>query len=195
MAKAQFVVVEKIEQMTGYKLVLLGNWNNQLDGADAENYTRGRLAILVSELEFKSANLGETVHVNIELEGQALDVGTIEQAREIVNSYYSRRRDREEYHVRVDLVPNPLDFDGCDEVYAKVIRKRNPRYSGEPEEELLATPCSNSVSEALAALKFLVENPHNTPAVTGGVPMEDFKETLRQAALSSDDPRKRDDPG
>lgn len=56
------------------------------------------------------------------------------------------------------------------------------------DDEATASMCKSLVLGILDPKR----NDPPSPGVSGGVPMEDFKETLRQAALSSDDPRKRD---
>jgi hypothetical protein len=48
---------------------------------------------------------------------------SMEISRQIVNIFYRRREKMEEYLVRVDISPNPLDFDGCDMAEACVIRR------------------------------------------------------------------------
>lgn len=44
-------------------------------------------------------------------------------AKRVVDVFYGRREGSEDYFVRVDLEPNPLDFDGVDQVVARVVRR------------------------------------------------------------------------
>jgi len=48
---------------------------------------------------------------------------SMELCRKIVNVFYLKRERSEEYVVRVEYDPNPLNFDGCDTVSSFVIRK------------------------------------------------------------------------
>lgn len=46
----------------------------------------------------------------------------MEVSRQIVNVFYKRREKVEDYVVRLDFAPNPLNYDGCDQVSASVVR-------------------------------------------------------------------------
>lgn len=46
----------------------------------------------------------------------------LETTRKIVNAFYLKRERSEDYVVRIDCAPNPLNFDGCDQVSASVVR-------------------------------------------------------------------------
>ncbi len=80
----------------------------------------------------------------------------MELSREIVNSYYRQREASEDYVVRVEFAPNPLNYDGMDEVSACVIKKERRPDSLFPavENETVMTRVSGafSLEEALTEL-------------------------------------------
>ena len=74
-------------------------------------------------------------------------------SRRIVEVFYRRREKSEDYFVRFDLKPNPLNYDGMDEVQAMVVR--SDRISGNAVERVVLTsdPAEDfSTAEALADL-------------------------------------------
>lgn len=105
------------------------------------------LGALVANYERENIKLGSTI--------------TMEVCRKIVDNYYRRRTGSEEYVVRLEVGPNPLDFDGDDEVSAHVVRKSSKGMSkgnGPPmvetmiETVVLSTESCDSVEEALDKL-------------------------------------------
>jgi hypothetical protein len=76
--------------------------------------------------------------------------------RKIVNAFYLKRERSEDYVVRVECEPHPLNFDGCDTVSASVVRKERLYGSdfNTPKSEtiVLTHEHAGTVDEALIAL-------------------------------------------
>lgn len=112
-----------------------------------ESVELGALLVLVANFERENIKLGSTI--------------TMEFCRKIVDSYYEKRTGSEEYVVRLEIEPNPLDYDGEDGVSACVVRKSSKGSSkgkGPPmvetmiETVVLSTASCDSVEEALDKL-------------------------------------------
>ncbi len=79
----------------------------------------------------------------------------MELSRKIVNAFYLKRERSEDYVVRVEYSPNPLDFDGCDAVSAFVVRKdRVGSGFNTPKSETVVLTCKHAktVEDALTQL-------------------------------------------
>ena len=83
----------------------------------------------------------------------------MELSRQIVEVFYRKREKTEDYVVRIEVDPNPLDFDGMDEVLATVVRKDRirggtlPLWKAEYAETVVQTSgVCHSVEEALTRL-------------------------------------------
>jgi hypothetical protein len=80
----------------------------------------------------------------------------MELSRKIVNAFYLKRERSEDYVVRIECAPNPLDFDGCDAVSAFVVRKdrdRSAAFNAPRAESIVLThKHAGTVEEALTQL-------------------------------------------
>lgn len=79
----------------------------------------------------------------------------MEVARKIVNVFYLKRERSEDYVVRIDCAPNPLDYDGMNSVSASVVRTdRIDQNFNAPKAEtlILRSGYALTIEEALAKL-------------------------------------------
>jgi hypothetical protein len=74
---------------------------------------------------------------------------SMEACRGIVEAFYRKREGVEDYVVRVDFEPNPLNYDGIDQVSACVVKKTRTNPTGEV---ILRAGGSFTLEEALESL-------------------------------------------
>ncbi len=76
----------------------------------------------------------------------------MEACRRLVEPFYLKREGYEDYIVRVEFAPNPLNYDGDDEVYASIVKKDTAPSGFQVEKVIRTTHACPTVEEAMSML-------------------------------------------